>query len=122
MDWDTAANAAKRGYGKFNNGPHLCIDVPDGMMTITCRTSAGEKVTFAFIPYQEGGPADCIDIYHHTSKVPAIAPNINNGATAMNVRVFSGGGNAFTSGPDKPPATLMCLILKPDDTYVEDDE
>lgn len=114
MDWDTAANAAKRGYGKFNNCPHLCIDVPDGMHTITCRTSDGEQVTFCFIPYRTGGVPDCIDIYQHTSKVPAIAPNINEGATAMNVRVFSGGGTPFASGEDKPPVTLMCLILKPD--------
>ena len=89
------------------------------MQTITCRTSHGEQVTFCFIPYQDGGPADCIDIYQHTSKVPAVARNINEGATAMNVRVFSGGGTAFASGEDKPPATLLCLIFKPDE---EDDE
>lgn len=114
MFWTRKKSADANGFATFNSCPHMCIDVPDGMRTITCRTSDGEKVTFCFIPYRDGGVADCIDIYQHTSKVPAIAPNINEGATAMNVRVFSGGGTPFASGPDAPPVTLMCLILKPD--------
>lgn len=119
MEWETAAVAAKRGYGRFNNCPHMCIDVPDGMRTLTCRTSDGEQVTFAFVPYREGGVADCIDIYQHTSKVPAIGRNINEGATAMNVRVFSGGSTLLRD--DERPVTLMCLILKPDATTEENE-
>ena len=118
MEWNTAAGAAKRGYGKFNNCPHLCIDVPDGMQTITCRTSDGEQVTFCFIPYRKGGPADCIDIYQHTSKVPAVGTHINDGATAMNLRVFSGGSTLLAD--NDRPVTLLCLVLKPDDACVEE--
>lgn len=111
-----AAQAA--GYAVFNDCPHLCIDMPDGMRTISCRMSDGEQVTFCFVPYREGGAADCIDIYQHTSKVPAIGRNINEGSTAMNVRVFSGGSTLLTD--DERPVTLMCLILKPDSTSEED--
>jgi hypothetical protein len=118
MEWETADKAQSRGYGAFNDCPHLCIDVPDGMRTLTCRTSDGEQVTFAFVPYRTGGAPDCIDIYQHTSKVPAIGRNINEGATAMNVRVFSGGSTLLRD--DERPVTLMCLILKPDAT--EEDE
>jgi hypothetical protein len=112
MEWQTEAGAKQCRFGTFNHCPHLCIDVPDGMQTITCRTSNGEKVTFCFVPYRDGGPADCIDIYQHTSKVPAVGRNINAGATAMNVRVFSGGSTLLQD--DERPVTLMCLILKPD--------
>lgn len=110
--WEPHKQAARNGFATFNDCPHMCIDVPDGMQTITCRTSDGEQVTFCFIPYRTGRVADCIDIYQHTSKVPAIAPNINEGATAMDVRVFSGGSTLLRD--DAPPVTLMSLILKPD--------
>lgn len=58
-----AAEAA--GFAPFNNGPHMCVEVPDGVFTITARTSSGKKVTIAFMPYRDGGDAGCIDIYQH---------------------------------------------------------
>ena len=114
MDYVSAAEARDAGFPTFNDAQTLCIDVPDGMRTISCRTSAGEQVTFCFIPYDNKGPADCIDIYHHTSTTPAVGKWINDGATAMNVRCFSGGGTAYPVGDDPKPVTLMCLILGPD--------
>ena len=114
MEYVPAKDAKADGFATFNNAQTLCIDVPDGLRTISCRTSNGEQVTFCFIPYDSTGPADCIDIYHHTTKTPAVGRMINKGAMAMNVRCFSGGTTAYPVGDDPAPVTLMCLILGPD--------
>ena len=63
----TRTQAKADGFAAFNNGPHLCIDVPDRHFTITARTSSGKKITFAFVPYGDGDhcEASCIDIKQH---------------------------------------------------------
>ena len=52
-------------YATFNNGPHLCVNVPDGSFTITAKTSEGKRITFAFAPYKKDGPAGCVDVVFH---------------------------------------------------------
>lgn len=106
--------AAKRGFATFNRGTHLCVDVPDGHYTVSCRLSNGKRVTFAFIPYSENGPADCIDIHHATGTPITGRDFINDGAIGQNVICFSGGRDAFRSDAHADtPVTLTCLILSP---------
>jgi hypothetical protein len=63
--FQTAAEAVADGYAEFNRNPHLAVDVPDGGFTITCKTSEGKRVTFAFQPYTTGGPPQCVDVAYH---------------------------------------------------------
>ena len=53
------------GWAEFNKGPHLLVQVPDTISTISVRTSEGKKVTFSLIPYKDGGAPQCVDIQHH---------------------------------------------------------
>jgi hypothetical protein len=39
--------------------------VPDGGFTITAKTTEGKRITFAFQPYKNGGPPQCVDIQYH---------------------------------------------------------
>ena len=56
------------GYATFNGFEHLCVDVPDGGFTISAKTSEGKRITFSFLPYKSGGPAQCVDICYHDGK------------------------------------------------------
>lgn len=66
-----AAEAA--GFAAFNGNPHLCVELPDGGFTITVKTTEGKRITFAFQPYETGGPPQCVDVCYH-----------DDGATVMN--------------------------------------
>ena len=55
------------GWAEFNKGPHLLVEVPDRIATISVRTSEGQKVTFSFVPYKNGGAPQCVDVQHHGS-------------------------------------------------------
>jgi hypothetical protein len=46
---------------------NMKIDVPDGEFTIEATTSTGRRVTFAFMPYRNGGPPQCVDIIDHNN-------------------------------------------------------
>ena len=61
----TREQAEEQGYATFNAGQHFAIDVPDGSSTITCRTSAGDLITFAFMPYEKNCAPMCVDIANH---------------------------------------------------------
>jgi hypothetical protein len=106
--------AEKKGFAVFNRGTHLCVDVPNGNYTVSCRLSNGKLVTFAFVPYQKDGPADCIDIHHKTGKPITGYDRIDDGSIRQNVICFSGGTDAFRSdAKDARPVTLTCLLLTP---------
>lgn len=60
----TEAEANAKGYATCNDKPHLCVDAPDGDCTITVKTSDGRRITFAFLSYTKGGPADCVDVIY----------------------------------------------------------
>jgi hypothetical protein len=106
--------AEKRGFAVFNRGTHLCVDVPDGHYTVSCRLSNGKRVTFAFIPYTESGPADCIDIHHKTGAPISGDERIEDNTPRQNVICFSGGRDAFRSdSAGSLPVTLTCLLLSP---------
>lgn len=100
------------GFAKFNGGPHLCVDVPDGHFTITCRTSEGRQVTFAFCPYKANGPAQCIDIQNHNTN--AVRVNGDTNCPIQKVIMFGVGNRRVDfSYTDNPPITLTTLILAP---------
>lgn len=106
--------AERKGFAVFNGGTHLCVDVPNGHYTVSCRLSNGKRVTFAFVPYREGGPADCVDIHHKTGAPITGERQIDHGRPGQNVICFSGGGDAFRSDAEgSRPVTLTCLILSP---------
>lgn len=119
------------GYAVFNRGQHVCIDVPNGHSTITCRTSTGELLTFAFIPYAENGAPACVDVHHKTAKRTFESRDFDDPASinsavernpaadevpAMNVICFSGGNDAYRSvgfpgHRAALPTTLVGILL-----------
>jgi hypothetical protein len=56
----TAEGARAAGFAYFNGDDHLCVDVPDESFTVSCRTSEGRRITFAFLPYKENGPPQAV--------------------------------------------------------------
>lgn len=102
--------AQQDGFAIFNRGPHLEVEVPNGHFTITARTSEGKRVTFAFCPYQENGPAQCVDILYHDSEV--IKMNGDHPCPVQAVTLFTTGSNvASTKLNDEKPCTLATVLL-----------
>jgi hypothetical protein len=106
--------AAEAGFATFNPGPHLAVEIPDGMSTITCRTSQGRKVTFCFTPYEDGGPPQCVDIMEHTG------PTVELDGKAHPIQrlvAFGKGPTLFRSNPKatgrNDACTLATLIIAP---------
>jgi Fe-S-cluster-containing dehydrogenase component len=100
------------GFARFNKQPHLLVDVPNGNFTITCRTSNGKKITFAFQAYEENGAPACVDVCHHTS--PKAVMNGDHRCPLQEVLCFSAGYNAFVSKlDDQKPVTLTTIMLEP---------
>lgn len=71
---DTDTDRVEGGYEKFNNGTHICLDIPDGSSTISCKLSDGTVATFAFCPYDSamsGKPQvpACVDVQIKTGAV-----------------------------------------------------
>lgn len=107
----TPDEAVRMGFAKFNRGQHLAVDVPDGNFTVTCRTSEGRKLTVAFCPYKDGGPAQCVDIQHHTSELTV--PNGEIRLPVQQVICFGIGRDKYRSQAvaDKEKATTLTTIL-----------
>lgn len=96
-------------FAKFNSGEHLCVEVPDGHFTISARTSEGKQITFAFLPYKENGPAQCVDVEHHTS-----SKTVMNGNIELNVQkviCFTIGRDTFRSNLDDEKPTVLTTVL-----------
>jgi hypothetical protein len=49
-EYRTHAGAMAHGSTAFNSGTHLGVDVPDDSFTVSCRSSDGRRITFAFLP------------------------------------------------------------------------
>ncbi len=111
-----AKKVVENGFAKFNGGPHLCVDVPDGHYTISVKTSEGRKITFAFCPYEENGPAQCVDVQQHETGKSVM--NGDRECAVQKVICFTPGRDTFRSSwADEKPTTLMTVILKPDATF-----
>ena len=109
-----------KGFAEFNNNAHLCVDIPDESFTITCKTSTGQKVTFAFVANPKEtdieGSHQCVDVQYHHDGPDKTEP----GRPIQNVIVFGCGGTAFATRQqfkkevdemDKP--TLTTVLLYP---------
>ena len=111
--------AVEEGFVAFNGGPHLPIELPPGHSTLTVKTSGGDLITFAFIPYEDSPHPRCIDIAYH-----------NNGTTTKNgdrdVPTFNATlwtcGQPIATGHDtgvRDPLTLITILLKGTNTEEE---
>ena len=115
-----ASEVEKSGYAKFNMGPHLCVDVPDGWYTISCKTPDGKMITFAFIPDSESDAGhSCVDVHHATAAKKKIEFNEQSYECACQEVIVFGQGfytNPFHShdyyakNSDKP-MTLTTILL-----------
>ena len=106
--------AREIGFGSFNFGDHLCVDVPDGHSTISVKLSDGRQITFAFVPYQEGGVPKCVDIRDLGDPIGTALTGTEH--YRQNVIGFSGARNAFVSVDEKRPCTLLSLLFKEGET------
>jgi hypothetical protein len=106
----TSEGAKAAGFAVFNGGDHLCVDVPDDNFTVSCRTSEGRRITFAFLPYEKGGAPQAVDIQYHDSPVL-----IEHSDTVLPAQSFIGfgpkRGDVRYSRHSTKPCTLLCLIL-----------
>ena len=101
------AEVVKRGFASFNGGPHLLVNVPNGSFTITAKTSDGHKITFAFVPYTPDGPAQCVDIQHHTPSKRMV--HGEDTVPIQYVKLFSLHADTITVPRDKH--SLTCVIF-----------
>jgi hypothetical protein len=81
------------GFARWNHGDHLCVDVPDGGMTITCRTSQGKRVTFHFGVYQDGGKPQFVDVAYHDNGTAW--DNAGRKVPTFDAIVMGGGSHVF---------------------------
>jgi hypothetical protein len=111
---DSSEDAEDAGeYAVFNGGPHLCVDVPEGAFTISCRNAQGRKVTFAFVAEPSGKGHQCIDIVHHTG-----GKTVKNGGSCdvpvMQASMHTiGHAKHIATYKEREPVVLISLSLKP---------
>lgn len=107
----TPYGAKDAGFATFNDGDHLCVEIPDKSFTITAKTSEGKKITFAFGQYEENGPPKCVDIQHHTSG--AFKENGERQIPIQEGICFTTGQDTFIFKKDDPkPTTLVVIFLQ----------
>lgn len=88
-----ASEVEKAGYAKFNDGDHLCVDVPDRRFTISCRADS-QRITFSFASIMEGKPG-CVDIHNHDSCVLG-----DGGRPLQTILALTEGNTAFAQRAD----------------------
>jgi hypothetical protein len=109
--WMSRDEARAEGFAQFNNGEHLVVNLPDGPRTISVRLSDGRQVTFAFIPYVEGGIPRCIDIKDHQGN-GSFVKNGEAQVTAQTLHVWTC-GHPLYSAVQGTGATMITLMLDP---------
>ncbi len=112
------AGAKARAFASFNEGPHLCVNVPNGNYTISARTASGKRVTFSFVPYDAHGEGQCVDVQYHDSG--RTQSNGQRELPSFSVVGFRPGpGDSFdTRNPDKGvrgEPTLITVLM--DEAY-----
>tara|TARA_R110002167_G_scaffold99086_1_gene260112 strand:- start:52 stop:741 length:690 start_codon:yes stop_codon:yes gene_type:complete len=97
-------------YALWNDCDHLCVDVPDGVSTISCKLSDGRQITFGFTPYETGGIPKCIDIRDTGNP---LGDRMGTGSKQYRqvCNGFSGSSTAFRSSKIEKPITLLSLII-----------
>ncbi len=96
-------------FAQFNNYPHQQIAVPDGGFTASFQTSEGKRLTVSFVPYKDGGPAQCVDVQYHDS-----GTTVQNGrrdCPTMHAIGFTPGHTVFDTRSLKSPTTLLTVLI-----------
>ena len=108
----TAEEADRIGFGRFNDGAHICVEVPDGHTTISVRTSEGRRITFAFVPYSPDGAPQCVDILDHDGEQVLVD---GEERPHQQIIAFRGGRTSFHAGAagenDVVPVTLTTVLI-----------
>lgn len=93
-------------FAKFNNGQHLCVELPDESCTISVKTPDGEKITFAFCKRHNAEGHQCVDIQHHGNVV-------NDHGTPIQRGIAFGQGPTVAAWDQNsnPPCTLVAVLL-----------
>ena len=111
----TAADAEAIGFARFNECPHLVVDVPDGGFTVTTRTTEGNRTTLYFGPSRQGGPATFIDIQYHDAGATIPDGRGEPSPVFDMLTIGRGGYNAYDSRDavtgDKP--SIAVILLEP---------
>lgn len=110
MEFIDPDDARAGGFETFNSGPHLCVDVPDGRCTVTCRTPSGQRVTFAFVPGTSASTHECVDVRYANAPMSPI----DNGGTALHpfhMVGFTVGRTTFDTRDNAQPTTLATILL-----------
>ena len=104
-------NAESGNYALWNDCDHLCVDVPDGVSTISCKLSDGRQITFGFTPYELNGIPKCVDI---RDLGDPLNDKMKTGSDQyrQNLIGFSGGGTAFRTSKLEKLTTLVTLLFK----------
>ncbi|MGO8748729.1 MAG: hypothetical protein ACLQNE_22390 [Thermoguttaceae bacterium] len=120
-EYRTHAGAMAHGFAAFNGGTHLCVDVPNRSFTVSCRTSQGRRITFAFLPYRKDGAPQAVDIQYHDSPVL-----VEHSDTVLPAQSFIGFGpkreDVRYSRHSTKPCTLLCVIMSDDCPNIPDAE
>jgi len=116
----TEADAKALGFAGFNNVPHTVIDLPDGPLTISAKTSDGRRVTFCFMPYNDG-PARFVDVQYHERGTSI--PNANGGhSPTFNAFGITRGGKHVVDARELTEDTKPSIIVLLLDTIEEEHE
>lgn len=103
------------GFERFNLCPTLCVDVPNGGFTLSCRTEDGKQVTFHFGVYQKDGTPQFLDIQYHNN-----GTSWDNGGRKVSTfdAIMFGGGNTLhdtrknKTGPSEGKAAIICVLME----------
>lgn len=113
----TKADAISIGFAGFNDVPHKPIDIPDGVFTITARTSDRCRVTFCFLPDRDESPAAFVDIQYHDSGTVIGNANGGHSPTFNAFGIGRGGRHIIDSRPSpeaERPSILVLLLDRAD--------
>jgi len=107
---ETGCDARGADFAEFNEDvPHVCVEIPNGWSTISARLPSGQCVTFAFVPYEENGEPQCVDVkYHGGEQFEPSRPDWHR----QSVIVFAGGGTDYHTDTSNQIATFTTVMFK----------
>lgn len=100
--------AQAAGYKAFNNGEHLCVDLPNKWTTISVRLASGKRITFAFIPSPGNTDIQCIDIEAEGEEIEI------EGRKCFKQKLigFHTGRNSFNTDDMELDTSMFTVLLK----------
>jgi hypothetical protein len=109
----SAAEAHAGPYARFNDNPHLLVDVPDGGYTISARTRENELITFAFQPYMTGGPPRCVDVQHQSAQLRTTNGMDENHGEDLPLQsvIVMGPGTTWMRSKPEDRVTLVTVLM-----------